>query len=505
MNNKKRLTVDDVDYVIYHGNCPDGFGAALSIYLYLTNKYPNRDVIYYPAKHGVPPPKNTENRNVVIVDFSYKKKDLLELIKITKNILIIDHHISSEIELIGIDDIYKIFDMKHSGAWLSYKWVFPKKKVPLLIKYIQDRDIWTKKFDDIDAFSSWFQTVPFDFKEYSKYMDDKLLLEMIKNKGKNYLELNEFYTTDLSVYGTPKFIKINDNYYVAVFLNSPILKSDLGNYIISKIFPRADFSAIYSVNDQDYSVTFSLRSTDNHADVSKIATELDKLSNVNGGGHKCASSIKVKGDISISNMFPCKMIDNNGFLYPTLQEIYFEVAIVNKKVYNKVYIDSILYKREIGQYLLQTKYVENVTPLTSIEYTQIGLYLVKLKIIDRYIGSDTCNNKVNSAIIREYDNLCTNNFNNLNEGITSIIKKKYRPVQVCTAIYRTLKRQDDWYKYFTMSSVKSFNGIKTEFVFTFDKTLKKKVIKTINDYFKCDLQKGITINGNNRQLDINIK
>ena len=110
-------------------------------------------------------------------------------------LLIIDHHKSAERELSDIPDNLKIFDMNHSGAMLTWFYFYPNVESPLLIKYIEDRDIWTKALPNTDDFHSWFCTVPREFEEYNKYLDDDLLTSMIKTKGIRYGELNQCYTT----------------------------------------------------------------------------------------------------------------------------------------------------------------------------------------------------------------------------------------------------------------------------------------------------------------------
>lgn len=68
-----RLKPDEVDYVIYHGGCADGFGAAFAAWKFFTEKYPEKKLIYYPAAIGSLPPNNLVNKNILICDYSYKK------------------------------------------------------------------------------------------------------------------------------------------------------------------------------------------------------------------------------------------------------------------------------------------------------------------------------------------------------------------------------------------------------------------------------------------------
>jgi oligoribonuclease NrnB/cAMP/cGMP phosphodiesterase (DHH superfamily) len=71
------------------------------------------------------------------------------------NVFILDHHKTAEEELKDIDD--KIFDMHHSGAYLSWNYFYDfdnenrsvvSSKVREFILLIEDRDLWTNKYGD---------------------------------------------------------------------------------------------------------------------------------------------------------------------------------------------------------------------------------------------------------------------------------------------------------------------------------------------------------------------
>lgn len=158
----KDLQPDDVTDVIFHDPCSDGRASELSARKYLSEKFPDRIVRYYPMSIGDLPPEGLENKNVLICDYSYKRDVLKDLLSKVNKLLIIDHHKSAEKDLAEIDEKHKIFLMDFSGAMLTWFYFYPKIKPPLLIKYIQDRDIWTKKLPHTDDFVSWFYTLPSD-------------------------------------------------------------------------------------------------------------------------------------------------------------------------------------------------------------------------------------------------------------------------------------------------------------------------------------------------------
>lgn len=406
---------EEVNVVIYHHPCSDGFGSRLCAQKYLSTNFPDRTVEYYPMAIGALPPIGLEGKNVLICDYSYKKDILNDLLTKVNKLLIIDHHKSSEKDLLEIDDQYKIFSMDHSGSMLTWKYFYPTVKPPLLIEYIQDRDIWTKKLDNTDDFASWFYMLPFEYDEYHKYLEnDDLLIEMIKTKGVAFGELNNLNTLSALDYVNVKFCKIKNNYYFVAYLNSAVLKSDIGNKIFNK-FPLIDFSAVYCISDFNDSTGFSLRSTNNHVDVSEVSFKLG------GGGHRNASGVKIE---YVTNTLPSKII-NNGSLYKQLQNIYFgglgfktEMTDSHGKlfsynqIYHIVYMHSTLYEYEIGSYLLQDKY-NNVQVCQDI-YMKLGKndYLtdVKLACIWSYDPVEDCS----KYIIVKHKSLSVEEVNNIN-------------------------------------------------------------------------------------------
>ena len=339
----KNLQPKDVDTVIYHHPCTDGTASGYVAWKYFQMNFPTKHVDYYPMTIGSQPPPDLQGKNVLICDYSYKKDILNSLLTIVNNLLIIDHHKSAEKDLKDIDEKYKIFHMGHSGAMLTWYYFFTGIEPPVFIQYVQDRDIWTKALPLTDEFTSWFYTLPLEFEEYDKYIDDDLMSEMVQIKGIPYKELNDYYCRESVDHAIPKFCKIKDKYYFVAYVNSTVVKSDIGNLIFEK-YPLIDFSAVYSISDSSESTSFSLRSTKKHSDVSEIAFSLG------GGGHAEASGVRVQ---FVTNKLPGEVY---GKLYSVLKYVYFGKIDIDDIRYGIVYLPSYMYKREFGSYLLQTKY-----------------------------------------------------------------------------------------------------------------------------------------------------
>lgn len=344
---KLTLKPQEIDMVIYHGKCCDGFGSALASYIYFKNENGinanGKKVTYHPASFYQSPPPVT-GLNVLICDFSYKKDVMKQLINDSKCLAILDHHISAEIELTDIGEENKVFRMDHSGAYLTWGYFFPNQQIPLLIKYIEDNDIWLKAMPHTREITAYIFSLPFEFEEYEKLLDEKVLMTDILPVANGMYKQVEINITDALGYITMKFTQIDGMYYFVASTNSSVLKSEIGNRIFSK-YLNANFSSIYSISNSTSHI--SLRSTNDRTDVSKIAGKFG------GGGHKCASGMSMYGSHDVGNVLDVTT------LYNLLDNIYVkESSFLNENI---VYLNVTHCKKQMGKYLLQNRYFNEET------------------------------------------------------------------------------------------------------------------------------------------------
>ena len=288
------MNKNNIDLVIYHRGCTDGFGSAFAVWKYFNGNNNTRiasttlSIEYISANYNEDPP-DVRGRNVLICDFSYKYNVLLNMIEQANSLLVIDHHISAEKELKNIDNKYKLFDMNHSGAYLTWVYFFPNEEVPDLIKFIEDRDLWKHEIPNTHQFFALFKNLPFDFNIYNGLLNKDSLNKAIK-EGSILYNCDVLTVKRLAKHSVCKFTKLVDgNYYNIAYLNSNMYKSELGNYLVEKQYPECDFAIIYSYDDKTNKTWFSLRSSDKKTDVSYIAKLYD------GGGHRNAAGITLKG------------------------------------------------------------------------------------------------------------------------------------------------------------------------------------------------------------------
>src|SRR5690554_7514457 len=114
--------------VIYHGGrCLDGFGSAYAAWCHFQQAGISAD--YVAANHGEAPP-DCRNREVYILDFSYKRPVLSELCQSARRVVILDHHISAQQDLPGLEQELdrKSTRLNSSHVRISYAVFCLKKK-----------------------------------------------------------------------------------------------------------------------------------------------------------------------------------------------------------------------------------------------------------------------------------------------------------------------------------------------------------------------------------------
>jgi hypothetical protein len=330
---------EEVNFVIYHGGCTDGFASAFACW----KKYPNKQIKFHPGKFDETPPDVT-GKCVLLCDFSYDLNTTKTLISQAKKLIILDHHVSAENKLKDIPKENKLFCMNHSGAYITWSYFFGEETVPKFILYVEDNDIWTKKLPYTQEATAYNYSTPFEFSEYDKLLElyqtnfDKLVQDAAGMEKQNQFTLKKNIK-----YIAPKFIELNKKYYFVGHFNSVQLKSEFGNKAFDEQ-RHLDFSAIYSINDLTNTTTFSLRSTDDRTDVSKIALSFG------GGGHRNAAGMTV---CYATNTLPGIVYDNGG-LYDLLDKVYVQEVPIDEDVSLELaVVNATQCQSELAKYLVQ--------------------------------------------------------------------------------------------------------------------------------------------------------
>ncbi len=258
---------------IYHKSCADGFGSALAVKTWADSN--NRECEFISAYHGDILPI-VDDRDIYIVDFSYPRDVLLEMKEKAASVVVIDHHKTAQADLQGLD--FCIFNMDKSAAVLTWETLLPERSVPLLLKYIQDRDIWQWKLPDSKAVSAGISLLEYDFNTWERFLVDSNINELI-NDGRTILRYQELCVKKAIESDILPMENIAG--YTVPCINTTHLISETGN----ELAKDQPFCAMYfeTKNDRIY----SLRSDKNGIDVSEIAKQFG------GGGHFHAAGFQV--------------------------------------------------------------------------------------------------------------------------------------------------------------------------------------------------------------------
>jgi hypothetical protein len=288
------------DTIIYHDHCADGFGAAWACWM-RWGSVPT----YVPASYGQAPP-DVAGKNVLIVDFSYRRGLLEDMAKDAASIIILDHHKTAQadlepfaIEACGIaafvpedaaslfEDFRELgrlpvaasFDMESSGASMAWRFCHYTKP-PLLIRLIEDRDLWRFTMEETKPFSLWLRSEPFGFQRFSdvsECLDDDEARPQVMIEARAMQRFFDAKVGEIASFATRRRIGEHD----AIVVNCPpMFASEVGHALLEK-HPDAPFAATYF--DGPKSRMWSLRSRDDRVDVSAVASKFG------GGGHRNAA------------------------------------------------------------------------------------------------------------------------------------------------------------------------------------------------------------------------
>ncbi|MGE3269668.1 MAG: DHHA1 domain-containing protein [Chloroflexota bacterium] len=253
--------------VLYHGNCPDGFGGAWSAWCAWGDA-----VTYHPISHGDAPPAFPADASILMVDIAYPRDVTLALKDRVRELVILDHHKSAQEDLGDLP--FAHFDMNQSGAMLAWKYCHPGVEPPPLIGYVQDRDLWRFTLPHSREVTAALGSYPMTFDVWNTLNVDALARE-----GVAILRFRDQTVT--SIIRHARWGEIG-GYRVPV-VNATAHWSDVGEALLQK-FPDAAFVGAY-FEDAEGARRWSLRSRPGF-DVSVVAKQLG------GGGHPQASGFR---------------------------------------------------------------------------------------------------------------------------------------------------------------------------------------------------------------------
>jgi len=272
--------------ILYHENCPDGFGAAWAAWMKFKNK-----ATYIATEPHVFPQEEFKGREIYIVDNSFDKKTLEKLISKNKKVVVLDHHKSAQADVEAFPQ--NVFDNNHSGAVLSWNYFHPKKKIPMLLRYVEDGDLWHFKLPNTEYIRSYIYAHSYDFSVWSKLSKELENTKTRKQGIEKGKAINDYFDqiVDELVKKADR-VRLGSFSVFAVNSSSKKVVSKIGHVLAER---TKSFGIVWYISNGMLYV--SLRSVGSF-DVSKIVARFG------GGGHKNAAGFC----IPFLGKFPWKRI-----------------------------------------------------------------------------------------------------------------------------------------------------------------------------------------------------
>jgi oligoribonuclease NrnB/cAMP/cGMP phosphodiesterase (DHH superfamily) len=253
--------------IIYHGDCPDGFGGAWAAWKKFGAK-----AAYLPAKNRDATPCPLKNKEVYLIDYTYTPNIIKQLVKDNIRVTIIDHHATAKASLSLVAD--SLYALDRSGSVLAWNYFHPGQKTPVLLRYVEDRDIWNWKVPDAREMLMLIDLAPFDFHAWSRMAreleDPRLRAANVKKGALLFVHYKSLYekllpSAELVKFAGKKVYLLNCPYFFA---------DDLGHILALR---TRSFAVLWS--EAGGRIKVSLRSVHGF-DVGRIAKKYG------GGGHK---------------------------------------------------------------------------------------------------------------------------------------------------------------------------------------------------------------------------
>ena len=235
-------------FVLYHAHCNDGMASAWVCWRKFGDAATYMPVYYQrPIPEGIP-----DGAKVYIVDFSYPRRELSEL-SARCDVVVIDHHENAMNDLSGFSNA--IFNMDRCGAISTWQHFFPEEPVPLMLKYVDDRDRWQHKLLlTRQIYAAMRRSLPYKgegFDLWNKWvtMSDDEFVEEVGGEGQPIFEKRMIATRKMA--HRHAWIEIAG--YKVPFAFAPKYWSDVGN-LLCQLYLEYPFAACWSLENGDLKI-----------------------------------------------------------------------------------------------------------------------------------------------------------------------------------------------------------------------------------------------------------
>lgn len=281
-------------YIIYHDRCPDGLTSA-ALFKRHAIKYNYEDYHNYefiPGNYNMSlGDLNIKDNSIIyFLDFSFKKDMFETLLDKAHTIFLLDHHKTAYDELNHLFNHNKLkvyFDLNECGSSLTYKYLYPKEPLHILIEHIKDQDLWLWNNPKSMDYCSFLSSKELSLDSYFKYYSFAFSTP----------DFNSFYENSLSI---GRVLRSTNIKRAKETIGSNLVKRDLLHFknvcIVNCPSDLTGFVKTELVEDQgeDYLLTYAIGNEgmriSTRSAIDKSALELAKaIDPVKAGGHVLAA------------------------------------------------------------------------------------------------------------------------------------------------------------------------------------------------------------------------
>ena len=267
--------------ILYHGRrCPDGFGAALTAWLFYGERAEFRGLDHGEITQLGDLPDLT-GRVVYILDFAFGPELLAQVEAAAAKLVLLDHHKSAADQLQGYRCQCGVvhFDMTRSGARLAWDFFFPREPLPALIAHIEDRDLWRWALPRSAAFLAALEMEPRSFERWAQiiaFTPDEVAT--FSARGQAMDEKYQKLCSDIAEGAEPLVF----NGHVGLMVNAPgMFHSQVGDLLAKR---SGTFALMWQANASGVKVGLRSRSDFNCIPLAE---------SMGGGGHAQACGFRV--------------------------------------------------------------------------------------------------------------------------------------------------------------------------------------------------------------------
>lgn len=254
--------------ILYHGNCPDGFGGA-----YAAWKKFGDAAEYVPLSRTMPEPETFSDADVYFIDFCYPQELMDRYVAGAKSLVMLDHHKGVEEVICSMPEY--VYDPNRSGASIAWEYFHPDQHMPKLLQYVEDDDLFRFALPETKAVLAYLAVQPHTFELWDAIahdLDDPGVAPVLMEKLRSYREYFDLLVEYTASRAKPVMFEGYEVYLVTVNPLKPFV-SAVGNVLRTKHPPFALLGHAFAGG-----IRVSMRGDDT-VDLTKIAQKYG------GNGH----------------------------------------------------------------------------------------------------------------------------------------------------------------------------------------------------------------------------